>query len=74
MTIDQAGRDPGTTQRHDLGGAKAGEFGALADADDLPILNADRRVGQQAERIAGRADHGRGMTVDEQAIPHGRWH
>ena len=50
---------PGVTQAPpsaiDLLGAKAGELGALADADDLAVGNGDRAIVDQPERIARRA-------------------
>ena len=46
VAVDQPGRHPGAVERHDFGGAEAGELGALADADDLAVLDADRGVGR----------------------------
>ena len=52
VAVDQARRDPGAAERNDFLGAKAGELGALADADDLAVLNADRAIFDDAQRIA----------------------
>ena len=52
---------------------EAGQLGALADADDAAVGDADRGVGEQAERIAGLRDHRRDMAVGDQAVPHDVW-
>ena len=73
VAIDQARRDPGAAERNDLLRAEAGELGALADADDLAVLDPDRAIGDGPERIAAHRKHGRDMAVDEQAVPHVRF-
>ena len=70
VAVDQAGRDPGAAERDDFLRAEAGELGALADADDLAVGDADRAIVDQAERIAGARLHGRDIAVDEQPVPH----
>ena len=52
VAVDQARRDPRAAERDDFLGAKAGELGALADADDLAVGDPDRAVLDQPERIA----------------------
>ena len=54
VAVDQARRHPGAAERDDFLGAEAGQFGALADADDLAVLDADGGVGDDAERVAAR--------------------
>jgi hypothetical protein len=73
VTVDQARRHPGAAQRDDLGGLEAGQFGALADADDLAVLDADGGVGDDPERVAAGRDHRRDMAVDQEAVPHARF-
>ena len=70
VAVDQARRDPGAAERDDFLGAEARQLGALADADDSPVLNADRAMFDDAQRIARRRLHGRDTAVDEQAVPH----
>ena len=71
VAVDQAGRHPGAAQRHHLLGAEAGQFGALADAQDAAVLDGDGGVADDAERPLARPRlHGREMAVDEQAVPH----
>ena len=69
---------PGVTQappqRNDFLRAETGQLGALADADDLAVGDADRGVGEQAERVAGLRDHRRHMAVGQEAVPHEAWH
>jgi hypothetical protein len=74
VAVDQAGGNPRTVQWHDFGGAEAGKFGALADADDLAVLDPDRGIALNAHRVAVGMDHSHGMAVDEEAVPHGGWH
>ena len=50
---------------------EAGQLGAPADADDAAVGDADRGIGDRAERVAGLRDHRRDVAVDEQAVPHG---
>ena len=49
VAVDQAGRDPGAAERHDFLGAEAGQFGALADAQDAAVLDADGGVADDAQ-------------------------
>ena len=73
VAVDQAGRDPGAPERIDVLRAKAGELGALADADDLAVGDADRAVLDDAERVARARLQGRDIAVDEQPVPHAPW-
>ena len=67
VAVDQARRDPGAAERVHLLGAIAGKFGALADADNPAVGNADRAVLDDAEAAAlERGD----IAVDEQPVPH----
>ena len=65
---------PGVTQappkRDDFAGAESGELGALADADDPAVDDADRGIGHDAERIARGRDHRRDVAVGKEAVPH----
>src|SRR5688572_33103596 len=70
MAVDQPGGHPGAVESDDLPGAEAGEIGALADADDLAVLDADRAVADDAQGIAGGRVHGRDVAVDQEAVPH----
>ena len=70
VAVDQARRDPGAAERVDLLRAEAGELGALADADDLAVGDADRAILDQPERIARRCLERRDPAVDEQPVPH----
>ena len=54
----------------DFLGAEAGELGALADADDLAVGDADRAILDHAERIARPILERRDVAVDEQPVPH----
>ena len=68
---------PGVTQAPPQGGdflgPEPGQLGALADADDPAVVDADRGVGEQAQRIARLRDHRRDMAVGDEAVPHGVW-
>ena len=71
MTVDQSRRDPGTAERHHLLRAKARKFGALADAHDLSVGDADRTVLDDSERVrCAGAFESRDPAVDEQPVPH----
>jgi len=64
VAVDQAGRDPGAAERVDVLRPKAGELGALSDADDLAVLNSDRAILDQPERVARFLFKGRDIAVD----------
>ena len=70
MTVDQARSDPRAAERDDFLRAEARQFGALADAHDAPVLDADGAMFDDAQRIARHRLHGRDTAVDEQAVPH----
>ena len=70
VAIDQARGDPGPAERVDLLRAVAGKLGALADANDPAVGDADRAILDHPERVAPRRFERRDITVDEQAIPH----
>src|SRR5689334_718279 len=72
VAVDQPGRDPAASERIHPLGAKSRELGALSDADDLAVGNADRAILDEAERVAGRVLEGRNVAVDEQTVPHAR--
>ena len=44
VAVDEARSHPGAAQRNDVLGAKARKLGPLANADDLPVGDADRAV------------------------------
>ena len=73
MAIDQSRRDPRAPQGDDFRGLDPREFRAAPDAHDPAVLHADGGLRHDAERIVRCADHGHGVTVDEQAVPHGGW-
>jgi len=52
VAINQPGGDPGPAERIDRLRAIAGELGALADADDLAVLNPDSAILDDAETAA----------------------
>lgn len=71
VTIDEPRSDPGTAERNHLPGSKPREFGALAHPEDPSVLDRNRAIFDQPERIAGYRFHGCDSAVDEQAVPHG---
>ena len=71
VAVDQPRRHPGAVQRLDPLRLIAGELGAPADADDAPVLDADRAILDRAERAVDRRVHGGDVAVDEQPVPHG---
>ena len=73
MAIDQPGRDPGAAERGHFAGAKTGQFGTLADADDAPAVDPDRGIGEQAERVPRLRHHRRDVAIGKQAVPHDGW-
>ena len=72
VAVDQAGRDPGAVEGIDLLCAGAGELGALADANDPAVGDADRAIVDDSERIARPRLERRDPAVDEEAVPHAR--
>ncbi len=70
VAVDQPRGHPGATERDHLARLAAGELGAFAGADDAPVLDADRAVFDESQRIAGGRLHGRDSAVDEEAVPH----
>ena len=70
VAVDQARRHPGAAERIDLLRPKAGQFGALADADDLAVGDSDRAILDDPERVARPLLERRDVAVDEQAVPH----
>src|SRR5690606_18563343 len=70
VAVDQAGGYPGAAQRLDLLRLVSGQLGALADAHDPPVLDADRAILDRAERGRDRRVHRRDMAIDQQQVPH----
>jgi hypothetical protein len=70
VAVDQARSDPRAAERVDLLRAEAGQFGPLADANDLAVGDPDRAILDQPERIARSFLEGRDVAVDEQPVPH----
>jgi hypothetical protein len=70
VAVDQSRSHPGAAERVHLLRSKAGQFGALADADDLAVRDPDGAILDDAQRIAGPLLKGRDVAVDEQPVPH----
>ncbi len=72
VAVDQARRDPGAAERDHFLRAKTGKLGALADTNDIAVLDADRTIFDDPERIARLLLERCDPAVDEQPVPHVR--